>query len=60
MTTQAASKIITFDNILFATDFSKESNVALSFALSIAHKYGIQDFCDARDRTAAPGKLSDD
>ncbi len=36
---KAASKIITFDNILFATDFSKQSNVALPFALSIAHKY---------------------
>ena len=44
MTTQAASKIITFDNILFATDFSKESNVALPFALSIAHKYGSKIF----------------
>jgi nucleotide-binding universal stress UspA family protein len=39
MTTQTASRIITFDNILFATDFSKQSNVALPFALSIAHKY---------------------
>ena len=39
MTTQTTSKIITFDNILFATDFSKQSSVALPFALSIAHKY---------------------
>jgi len=40
MTTQTAIKTVTFDNILFATDFSKQSNVALPFALSIAHKYG--------------------
>jgi nucleotide-binding universal stress UspA family protein len=44
MTTQTASKIITFDNILFATDFSRQSNVALPFALSIAHKYGSKIF----------------
>jgi nucleotide-binding universal stress UspA family protein len=44
MTTQAASKIITFDNILFATDFSRQSNAALPFALSIAHKYGSKIF----------------
>jgi nucleotide-binding universal stress UspA family protein len=40
MTTQVAQKIITFDNILYATDFSRQSNIALPFALSIAHKYG--------------------
>jgi nucleotide-binding universal stress UspA family protein len=40
MTTQTASKVITFDNILFATDFCKQSNGALPFTLSIAHKYG--------------------
>jgi len=44
MTTQTASKIITFDNILFATDFSKQSNIALPFALSIAHKYASKIF----------------
>lgn len=44
MTTQPASRIVTFDNILFATDFSKQSNVALPFALSIAHKYGSKMF----------------
>ncbi len=44
MTTQSASKIITLDNILFATDFSKHSDVALPFALSIAHKYGSKVF----------------
>jgi nucleotide-binding universal stress UspA family protein len=44
MTTQTASTIITFDNILFATDFSKQSNVALPFALSIAHKYRSKIF----------------
>ena len=44
MTTQTASKIVTFDNILFATDFSKQSNVALPFALSIAHKYASKIF----------------
>jgi nucleotide-binding universal stress UspA family protein len=44
MTTQTSSRIITFDNILFATDFSKQSNVALPFALSIADKYGSKIF----------------
>src|SRR5579863_5563940 len=44
MTTQTASKIVTFDNILFATDFSKQSNIALPFALSIAHRYGSKIF----------------
>jgi nucleotide-binding universal stress UspA family protein len=44
MTTQTASKIVTFDNILFATDFSRQSNAALPFALSIAHKYGSKIF----------------
>lgn len=44
MRTQTASKIVTFDNILFATDFSKQSNIALPFALSIAHKYGSKIF----------------
>jgi nucleotide-binding universal stress UspA family protein len=44
MKTQTASKIVTFDNILFATDFSKQSNIALPFALSIAHKYGSKIF----------------
>jgi nucleotide-binding universal stress UspA family protein len=49
MSTQAvsrivASRIIKFDNILFATDFSKQSNLALPFALSIAHKYGSRIF----------------
>ncbi len=42
MATQAISRLkaITIDNILFATDFSKQSSIALPFALSIAHKYG--------------------
>ncbi len=44
MTTLTMSKIIAFDNILFATDFSKQSNVALPFALSIAQKYGSKIF----------------
>jgi nucleotide-binding universal stress UspA family protein len=44
MKTQTMSSAITFDNILFATDFSKQSNVALPFALSIAHKYGSKIF----------------
>ena len=44
MKTQTTSSAITFDNILFATDFSKQSNVALPFALSIAHKYGSKIF----------------
>jgi len=44
MGTQSASKAIVFDNILFATDFSKRSNEALPFALSISHKYGSRVF----------------
>ena len=44
MTTQTMSKVISFDNILFATDFSKQSNTALPFALSIAHKYASKIF----------------
>ena len=44
MATQATAKIIAFDNILFATDFSKRSSAALPFALSIAHKYGSMIF----------------
>ena len=44
MTTNSMSKVITFDNILFATDFSKHSNVALPFVLSIANKYGSKIF----------------
>jgi nucleotide-binding universal stress UspA family protein len=42
MATQAVSKAheIAFQNILFATDFSKHSTTALPFALSIARKYG--------------------
>ena len=40
MKVQAASKTVTFDHILYATDFSKPSEAALSFARSIAHKYG--------------------
>jgi nucleotide-binding universal stress UspA family protein len=44
MDTQSTFKPITFENILFATDFSKRSSVALPFALSIAHKYGSKIF----------------
>jgi len=40
MRTQVAHKVIAFDNILYATDFSRQSNAALPFAMSIAHKYG--------------------
>ncbi len=40
MTTQVESKRIAVENVLFATDFSKYSNEALPFALSIARKYG--------------------
>ena len=39
MTAQIESKRISVENILFATDFSKYSNEALPFALSIARKY---------------------
>ena len=40
MTTQLASKKVALENILFATDFSKRSDKALPFVLSIARKYG--------------------
>ena len=40
MTTQIESNQIAVENVLFATDFSRYSNEALSFALSIARKYG--------------------
>ncbi|HVA94208.1 MAG TPA: universal stress protein [Candidatus Dormibacteraeota bacterium] len=40
MTTQLASKRVSMENILFATDFSRHSNQALPFVLSIARKYG--------------------
>jgi nucleotide-binding universal stress UspA family protein len=40
MTTQVEAKRISVENVLFATDFSKYSNEALPFALSIARKYG--------------------
>jgi len=40
MATMTMSKVITFSNILFATDFSRQSSVALPYAVSIAHKYG--------------------
>ena len=44
MAKQATAKMIAFDNILFATDFSKRSSAALPFALSIAHRYGSKIF----------------
>lgn len=40
MTAQIESKRISLENVLFATDFSKYSNEALPFALSVARKYG--------------------
>lgn len=42
MTTQVEAKQISVENVLFATDFSKYSNEALPFALSIARKYGAK------------------
>lgn len=46
MTAQTASKMkmVTVENILLATDFSKQSSVTVPFALSIAHKYGSKIF----------------
>jgi nucleotide-binding universal stress UspA family protein len=43
-TAATSAKIISIDNILFATDFSKTSSAALPFALSIARKYGSKIF----------------
>lgn len=40
MRKQAASTRVPLQNILYATDFSKHSNAALPYALSIARKYG--------------------
>jgi len=40
MNTVAVGKRIALKNILFATDFSPCSNVALSYALSVARRYG--------------------
>ena len=40
MNTVAVGKRIALKNILFATDFSLCSNVALSYALSVARRYG--------------------
>jgi len=40
MLTQMVSTRVSFANVLFATDFSKHSNEALPFVLSIAGKYG--------------------
>lgn len=40
MTTQTVSSRVSIENVLFATDFSKHSNQALPFVLSIARKYG--------------------
>jgi len=40
MATQMASSRVSLENVLFATDFSKHSNEALPFVLSIARKYG--------------------
>jgi nucleotide-binding universal stress UspA family protein len=37
---QAASARVPLQNILYATDFSRHSNAALPYALSIARKYG--------------------
>jgi nucleotide-binding universal stress UspA family protein len=38
------SKRVSFENILFATDFSSHSDAALPYALSIARKYGSKIF----------------
>lgn len=44
MTTQLASARVCMENVLFATDFSKHSNEALPFVISIAQKYGSTVF----------------
>jgi len=40
MKTLETAKQITFEKILFATDFSPHSNAALAYALAISHQYG--------------------
>lgn len=42
MKTLEAGKRIALSNILFATDFSPHSDVALPYALAIAHQYGAK------------------
>jgi nucleotide-binding universal stress UspA family protein len=42
MKTLEAGRRIALSNILFATDFSFHSNVALPYALAIAHQYGAR------------------
>jgi nucleotide-binding universal stress UspA family protein len=44
MATHLSSTHVSLGNILFATDFSKYSNVALPFVISIARKYGSTVF----------------
>lgn len=44
MSTPAASKTVSVENILLATDFSRQSSQAVPFALSMAHKYGSKIF----------------
>ena len=44
MQTIESSKRVSFENILFATDFSSHSEAALPYALSIARKYGSKLF----------------
>ena len=44
MGTQLPSARVSLENVLFATDFSKHSNEALPFVISIARKYGSTIF----------------
>ncbi len=44
MATQLPSAHVSLENVLFATDFSKHSNDALPFVVSIARKYGSTVF----------------
>jgi nucleotide-binding universal stress UspA family protein len=44
MQTLAIAKRVSFENILYATDFSSHSAAALPYALSIARKYGSKVF----------------
>ena len=44
MATQLASKRVSLENVLFATDFSRHSNAAFLFVISIARKYGSTVF----------------
>jgi len=57
MTTQSLSVHVSLKNVLFATDFSRHSNEALPFVISIARKYGSTVFAAHVHSTSPLGAL---